>query len=784
MGRLWMDVVQLRRSVLKRPGAPLASLFVMAVGIGLATAMFAVADPFVLRALPYSRPKTLVFIQADLAPAARSRVKVPRAESPTIGEWRARSDLFADVAAFRLGQPLRIELPGGAAAFWTTEVTANIFQMLGAGVSLADDPVAPQVVLSHAACSRLGVAATEASGRILRTHDSRAIRAAGVLPAEFRFPGDLLSRVSDGFTLLGHGTGSEGKDPWQMSVLDVSVLARLQPGQTVETVAAALSRGLARPDMIRVRAWRLETILTRRVRPLALTGLAAGLFVLLVSAGNIANILLAQYSHRSAELACRQALGASRADMLASMLVELAVLATAGAIAGSLAAGAALSAVRFATPEVLTSLGAPAIALREVAFACLSALMAATIAGFSIWPRLHPASPFVTRRGPTEKGSFRKLRFTMTAVQAALAMVLVSGAMLLARSYMNLTRQDTGFSADVAVVSTSYEPDSRSPVLREYIEKTIERIRKLPGVEAVAAVTGPMADGSRNVVAGYGLTEDVMGKQVSLDYFDTVGCARVAGRTFVASDAGRSVVVVNESYARLAFPGENAVGRVVGAGRPAEVVGVVRDTLDVALDIPPAPVVYLLLDDRIAFSGSANIVTYLVNAAGSQRDAGLQAARAVTSVHSRSAIVEVTTLERRLHGSIGTQTFAATMAGLFAVAASGVCAGGVVGMVGFVVARRTREIAVRVSLGATSGRVLRCVSQEAVLAAATGIAAGGLASRWLSSALESLLFGVQPGDCGITASAALLMLILTAGVSLLPALGALRLPPAEALRVE
>jgi hypothetical protein len=384
----------------------------------------------------------------------------------------------------------------------------------------------------------------------------------------------------------------------------------------------------------------------------------------------------------------------------------------------------------------------------------------------------------------SEGRGYHALRFAMAASQSALAIILVVGAALLARSYVNLISQESGFSGQAVVATISYPDEDIGPSLQQDIDLTLARLRRIPGVQAVGATTGPMVN--RMLLFGgvivRGQVVDVMRKPVTEDYFAAVGSTFSAGRAF--RNGEREAIVVNETLARRCWPDRSAVGEPVGQESAFYVVGVIRDAFDFALDRPSQPTVYSLLQNPAGCIGNCNNVSYVVRSRSSSSELATAIRLAVTAVNRDSVVLELNGLDERLAGSVKERSFALLVVGLFAVAGIAICATGVAGIVAFLVRRRTRDIAICVALGARPKHVLQLVLSEVAAATAAGMVIGLLVGRWASRTLEHLLYGVRAGDWPTVACAAVVMLAIALVATVLPATRALRLSPTDALRVE
>jgi predicted permease len=526
----------------------------------------------------------------------------------------------------------------------------------------------------------------------------------------------------------------------------------------------------------------LRRYMTQRHRALASATVAAAGLILVICAANVANLLLLRIAHRATELTIRTFMGASHWDVDRLIAIEVAVLGAAGAASGLLLTRVALTFLMAVIPAEYSALGQPSVTLRAVVFACCATLLVATAAGATARTAARiPLRRVLDRPMSAALPARRTLGFTVAATQAAFTVVLLIAAALLVRSWVNLRTRETGFSGEIIVASVSY-PTGGSQ-LQSNMDRTIEAIRRLPAVTAAASAIGAMADRSQwNVVVEVrGQMVPVTGKFVTSGYFDATGSRLLAGRAFGHRDRA-GVIVVNESFAKRYYP-QGAVGCVLGRDHVTEIVGVVGDALDQALDIDPRPTVFWLLAAPECY-GCNNMLTYVVRLAERAPDLRSHVRRAITRVSPDAIVVAVASMDERLTGSIADRWFATLIVGFFAMAAVTICAGGVFATTASLVARRTREIAVRVAVGARPGHVLRLVVRDSVAATATGVAIGTIAGVWVSQVLGTMLYGVQPGDPATTALGVLAMFSATAASALFPVVRALRLSPTEALREE
>jgi len=780
MTKVLFDLRQAVRSLSSRTGSSLAVVLVLSVGVGLPTVIFALADPYVLRPLPFNAPDQLVLITVS------SRGVSPGVVLPTFEDWQAKTELFQAVAAFTSGPALRIATDGGRVVLDRTLVTSNFLDVLGGDhgrfrrqlvPSTSDDDLSILVTPS----GRALLPATVVAGTILRADEVRAVRVSGVLPDSFLFPdaANVLSVFTAG-PILSLSASPDGLS-WTTSS-PLSFLARLQPGLTAQTVARALALPLPSGKHLDVTVEQLSDRLTQGVRRTALGALVAALLVWAMSVGNLANIFLAKRMYRTRELATRAALGASRVDLARLLITEVLVMCSAAVVLSILIASTVLNVSRMVIPVEYVSLGAPAITGRVVLFSLMAGLMAILLA-------LAPASVIRIpahwlsaglQRGAGDR-SARTLRFVFAVVQTSLSIVLAVGAALLVRSHLNLTRQDSGYDASALYANVTYPVTRRGALLEEDVVETLSRLRAVPGVQAAALTTGSVVQDAESkgsiVIEGQRQFIDIT--QVSSGFFQATGMSTVQGRELSSEDRDWRGVVINEKFAKVYLPGTPALGTVIAHGRAqGTIVGVVRDVLDQGLAGSSRPTIYAV------WQPARGLMRYVLRVEGDPKGYRDAVRRTVAGVNRDAVIGEVDTIGNRLSESVRNQTFATLVLVCFCAGAGAVSVAGLFGIVAFVVVRRTREIAVRSALGAEPRHIRKLVAAEAISAALVGSVVGVAVSRWLSHGLEGLVFGVEAGNWSTALAAAGAALCIMVCASLVPAERAVRLEPTAAMRVE
>jgi hypothetical protein len=551
---------------------------------------------------------------------------------------------------------------------------------------------------------------------------------------------------------------------------------------TAEAVRRTLSLAAdGRPLDVRVTP--LADVVTGRLRTVARAGVGVAVVLLLLCAANMASLWTTRCVYRLGAIATRRVIGASGwhiARLLAAeyLLVSVAVCVLAVGVASVVLAFAA----NVAPPEY-AALGQPRLTVRvAVAILAVGALLVglamAPSAGLVYkmiqTPRLHDAS--------TRMGRARRRQLTFVAMQASLAMVLVIGSGTLVRSTTALFRQSTGYARDALFVPVVYGvvvPGGSQ------IRDGIERLRRLPGVVGAAATTGFVTTTtgmSIGTVTVAGEAVSVDRAEVTADYFNVTGMHLWRGRLLGPADADHHTAVVDRAFAESFWPGEDPIGRVLLAGRTGiEVVGVVDSILGRGLAAPARPTVFLFLD---RWPAPFLMVTYVAKVDGEPtRYAGL-ITRVLADASPTARVGTATTIGARLADSVRERTFATLVLTLFGVTGAFVCLTGTAAVVSFAVARRRRELAIRLALGSTVAQVRNLVVSDAVSAACVGGVAGVLAGRWLATGLQSFVYGAEAGawtTALVGAAGLLAATVVSAGI---PSRRVRDVSPADALRLE
>ncbi len=774
-------------------GPLLGGVAVIAAGVGLAAMVFALADAYVWKPLPYADPDRLVSIDFAGRLPTPGAPRVTQADLPSLASWRARRDLFEDLAAFEDRDWLRVELSGRILPVRTVAASRDLFQVLGLAPRWTDpDPASAWV--SRRLATTLSGGELQA-GRSARIVPDGRLYVQGVLPTDFllpepdrTLPPDVLVALQDGPVMTKNGASTT----WPRFV------ARLRPGVAPDVAAAALSATM--PGSEEVQVTPLGTAMTARVRALATGALLASGLIVLVCWMNVFSIALTRGLYRAPEIATRTALGATPTRIVRLLAAEGVQVALFGSALAAIVARLTLATVVGVLPPQFSTLGVPAMTARVA----LAIVLTAAIGGVSWTLASILAWQFGTERqtrlaAGRDGRVIRLLRFGIVTGQLAVASVFLAGAMLLGRSYLNLMGVDVGMNQWSETLTVAHDPGLPDALWRETVDRTIAAFRRMPGVRAVGASLFGFLDGrgAQRLVhldarmAGYRGTNDadeimrtrgsafVDSTVVTDGYFDAMGLAIVTGRR-PSADEGEAVVA-NETLARRFFGGQSPIGAALSlvGGRTVTIVGVVHDVRARGLTVPARPAIY----EVGASNWRRGMVTYVVSF-GDEAQARTGWRNVLQQVDRMAVVLDSGSVGDRLGRLIRDRTFAALVVSLFALATIVVTALGLAGVVAYTVVRRTHDIAIRLAIGAGRRRVVALVVRDALAAGTCGVIGGLIASIWLSRGLDSLLFGVRPADTAMLLLSGASLLGIVLGAAVVPAMRAARIEPATALRID
>ncbi len=806
---LRQDVRYGLRILRRAPGFTAAALATLALGIGANTAMFSVVDAVLLRPLPYVDPDRLVTVGDRTATGFSSNVGFA-----TVVDWRTRSRSFEALALTRGWGPTLV-LDGVAEVVPSARVSWNYFDLLGIRPALgrgftADDDRGTHwrvLLLSDRFWRQRFGADPAAVGRTLRLNDTD-FQIVGVMPASYEAL--VEEKYHQGRADIWAPIGYDLNGPSSCrSCRHLRAFGRLKPGVTV--AAATAEMNAIREEMRHefptdyesgsIALVPLNRALTSTVRDALTVLMAAVGFVLLIACANVGNLLLARSVARQRELTLRAVLGAGRARLFRQLFTESALLSIGGASAGIALAAAAVAALKRFAPVALPRLGDVGIDGRVLAFTAVTSIAATLVFGLMPVVRAgaggaHGALAVDSR---SSVGGRSRLRGALVVADLMLALVLLAGAGLMLRTVAALARVSPGFAPE-RVLSFQFALSGRAytdnAAVLAFQERAVEQLRALPGVEA-AALAGQIPFGGSGDCWGFHVQGRLKANPaddpcverygVTPDYLRIMNIAVLSGRGITAADTASSapVLVITRSTAREVFGSDDPIGARVRVG-PHEsgpwrtIVGVVADVHHADLTETPSPAMYTP-QSQLPDSG----LTAVVKAATA--DAATLQAPARAAIRGLDAAVPVSafaTLADLVAASAARQQFVMRLLAGFAIVSLTLAAVGLYGLVAYSVTQRTREVGVRVALGARRADVVRVVLSSGLRLVALGVALGVAAALAASRSLGSLVFGVSPSDPATFAGAAAVLV----GVALLahwiPVRRALRIDPATALRAE
>ena len=806
------------RTLRKSPGFTAVSVLTLALGIGTTTAIFSVVYGVLLRPLPFNEPNRIMAIYEVNNQGTWSHLA-----DPNFDDFRDQNRSFEAMAKYNsnivsvsgASQPTRTEVAGVTPDFFKVLRVQPIF---GRDFNTDDDKkgAAPVVLASYGYWKQYLGSPQDLSQSHLRIGNT-VYSVIGVLPAGFQFPQDVaLWLPAD---LDGENTSRTSHNYLAVGRLRDGVTARQANGD-ISTIARRIHETSSEQGDYLLKdaaVVPLQDSVTGKVRTPLFILLGAVGFLLLVACANVANLLLAQASVRERELAVRSALGAARGRLIRQFLTEAFLLSLLGGGFGVLGALLGIAGLVDLAPENLPRLDSVSISVPVLLFALL--LTTAVAAGLGAFTAVRATSGDL--RGGLEEGgrgqagsqSSQRVGQAIVAGQIAITLVLVIGAGLLGRSLFKVLELNPGFRVDNIItmdVSLPWAEDPKTKAAQGvFFSNLLDRLKQLPGVRNVGATSGLPLDGGGGLPDGMFLlmTQNEMPKSVddfapllqqkerlgkgdfgvvTDGYFQVLQIPLIRGRIFDQHDGPDSphVAVISESLARERWPGQDPIGHTIEFGnmdgdlRLLTIVGIVGDVRDYGVDLPPRPTVYVDLFQR---PHSAITVTMLSNA---DTQMVTSAARSILHDLNPDIPTRFRTFPQIYSAALGSRRFNVILIGFFGIAALLLATAGVFGVMAYSVSRRTREIGVRVALGASSREVLAMILGQGMRTIFIGVAFGLAGALALTRSVESLLFGVTPTD-PLTFAAVILLLM---GAALLacyiPARRATKVDPMVALRYE
>jgi len=818
MDALVQDVRFALRTFARQPAFTLVAIATLALGIGANTAIFTVVNAVVLEPLPFAAGERLVRVTADLPGLGTSDIGLSVLE---MFDYRDRSGLFEEIAGvYPIDANLtEVDLPERVEVLL---VSPSYFSVLGVHPQLgrvfgAEDNhpgIAEVVVISDALWKRRFGSAPDVLGRKLRI-DADLYTIVGVMPPDFRHPGRSLRTDVEMWAPSGY-SASPFRAPTRRAYFLSGAIGRLKAGISPAEAQQRLD-GFARqlrteyPDDYPARAGWTPRIITLQqdvvgsVRTPLLMMLGAVAIVLLIACANIAGLLLARAAARQRELAVRRAMGSGRARLARLLLTESLLLSLCGGAAGLLLAVWGVDLLVSLVPAGLPRMWEVAISGRVLAFTFGAAIATGVL--FGLAPAVQFSNPDVLTalkdgRSPAAE-SRRTLRSALVIAEFALAMVLLVGAALLVRSFWRLQNVDAGFDGRNVLTARVWLPQPNDPAAGKYFthparlalfDEILRRVRALPGVESAAAVQNLPLDGqsgSRTFTIGgrdadtTGQIPAVQANLASAEYFELMRIPVLRGRTFGAIDdaKGAPVAVINQEFVRLYFGGVEPIGARVHFGGAAArapwmtIVGVVGNVLSQRLEEAARPMLFQPLTQNSTLSMA--IVARTGSDPARLSDA---LSRAVREADPDQPTYAVRTMEEVQAAATATRRFLMQLLGGFAILALLLAAIGIYGVMAYLVSQRTREIGIRMALGARPWTVVRLVVTYALRMAGAGVALGMAAAVILTQLITGMLFEVSPTDPSTFAVITVTLVGTAILAAMTPARRAARIDPMVALR--
>ena len=825
MGTLLQDVRYGLRMLVKKPTFTTVAILTLALGVGANTAIFSIVNAVLLRSLPYRDPDRLVRIFFNEPGVGLRDVRFSK---PELDDLQTRAGVFEDVTPIfegsedltGAGQPERVE---------GVNTSFSYFSMLGVipqigrlyGPQDFAPGFAPEAVISDGLWHRAYGADPNVLGRTIWI-DNDPLKIIGVLPRGFRHPGPTTSGDAEVFVPFGFSADPFPK-PMRGTRILVSGIGRLKPGLTLEQAQARLTAMATQlrqdfpTDYPPQGKWTIEIqplqeTLVGNVRPMLLGLLGAVILIVFIVSLNIANLLLARASGRQQEMAVRLALGASRGRMVRQMLTESMLLSLIGGAVGIASAVGTLRFILRFVPSNVPRLNEVRIDWVVLAFALLISIHTGLM--FGLAPALHSAKGALSSaireggRGSGYSAKTGRLRDILIVSELAFAVILMVGAGLLLRTLRDLLQENPGFNPTQVVTANIQLPNPNESEMDPYLDiprraafdrELLRRMKAIPGVE-LAAITSalPSSNPNPNAVGGLaneGLaiedrpvesSQDLSAERIriSSDYFKVLQATLLGGRSFTEGDEdGKQLVaIIDESTARKYWPDRDPLGRRVRFARDptkpwTTIVGIIKDIKSDGLDIDGVPHIYVSTyqdnSKKLSVVLRTSLPTTLLEP---------QIRHEIQSIDPGLPVFNVSSMNDILDRSLASRRFSADLVGGFAGLAVLLASIGIYGLLAYMVGQRSREIGIRMALGARRDDILRMFLRKGVALAGVGIVAGLVFSASTASLMASLLYGVRPHDPAVFLIVPLLLLAVAALASYLPARRATKVNPIVALR--
>jgi putative ABC transport system permease protein len=775
----------------------------LALGIGANSAIFTVMNAVLLRPLPYKEAEQLVLLWQLNRHNGDHEIKLT---APDYIDWKEQNSVFLDIAAFNANSGLGLNLSGAGhpARISATSVTGNLFSVLGVtpalGRSFLPDEErpgsAPVCILSDGLWRRRFGSDPKILGKAL-TLNGEIWTVVGVMPAGFRFPQSVDLWVP---AMVRSTARTKHTQHY------LGVIARLKPGLSLDHAQAELDALARRMELqypetnagLGIRLVPLRTQITGNIRPALLVLFGATAFVLLIACTNLANLLLVRATVRQAEMSLRLALGASRTRLVRQLLTESALLGLLGGILGLILAFAGTRLLLNHSPSNFPRTNEIAVDGRVLAFTLGLSVFTAVV--FGVVPALQASKPDLIRTLKVGGSGFamghgwQRLRLLLVASEMALALVLLIGASLMIRSFFRLQEVNVGFDPlNILTMNTTLTVD-RYPAPRQiaFYRDVVERIRALPGVTSVGAIDNLPLGGSD--VHSFGIVgrstwdpgDEPSGEfsVVTPQYFNAIGIPLTRGRYFTEGDGNEAprIAIINDAVANRYWPQEDPLGKKITIDferEPREIVGVVGNVRHLGIDQQEPLQVY---SPHSQIGGAAMYL--VVRTASDPLNLVPSVRAAVEAVDHDQPVYDIRTMEQRLSESVSSRRFNMLLLGIFAAIALLLAGGGTYGVMSYFVTQQTRDIGIRMAMGADRVKILTLVVGRGVVILFSALTVGAGVALAFSRVMSGLLFGVSALDLTSIVGASLLLTMAVLLACYLPARRASRVDPMVALRHE
>ncbi len=797
------DIQYALRMLRKNPGFTVVAVMALLLGIASSTVIFSVVDGVLLRPLPYPDSERIVSVSQNTRSTGVSR----RAASPAVYlDWLAQNHVFSDIATSRGGQGNLTEgdrperLPSATTSASLFRVF-GIAPLLGRTLQPSDEKAgnANVVVLSQGLWERRFGSDRSVIGRSIQLNGA-AHTVVGVMPAKFSPDNYAELWIATPWSVPAHPLRPTEDPRLVRNSNYLDVWARLKPGVTLEQARAEMNAIMLRlekdyPNDLKDEGAAITPLheeLVSGIRPLLFILLGAVTCLLLIGCANVANLQLARAASRAREVSIRAALGASRSRLVRQLLTESLLLAILGGLLGIMVAAWAIPVLLALSPADITGFAEISLNRTVLTFSLCASILTGTL--FGLFPAFYASSANPNEslaegeRGSTASRS--RGRSILIAAEVGLSLVLLIGAGLMVKSFSKLTRVDPGFNSERLLtfdLNPSFSDEERQVI---FYQQVLERLRTVPGVAQVAAISRlPFSGGNSGRsfgVPGSDTSHDADIRVATSEYFQTMGIPLLKGRAFDEHDRKGSlpVIVVNEAMAAAIFPGQDPIGKYIDQFGPnsesLQIVGVVGNVRHANLAAAPRAEIYQPLGQagwsRMFFavrSVTANPLT-LVPAVQN----------AVWNVDRNVALGNVRSMQDSLARSVTKQKFAMILLGIFAGLALVLASIGLYGVMSYSVSQRTREIGIRMAVGAQRTDVLKLIVRQGMILTAFGLALGLAASFGLTRLMSTLLFGVSTTDAITFLGVSALLVGVALAACLLPARRASGVDPMVALRRE